>query len=117
MRPPLRRFGLLDAMLLVLAVSVGMAVSVAIFQEMSRPEFIWRKAKPLSTFAPGYRVLFIRDTISLVTPCVGTLSLMLTGLALVRPRPPLRRVWRAPGTAGCLAASFAIVILACSLIC
>ncbi len=127
-RPPVldaercRRFTLGDAMILVAAVAVGLAIS------RFGIEFMWRdlsriQVPRLDTWMAWKNFLFGPNQLAINATRFANLivlnNLVWLVLAVVlirlrRPRPPLRALWRQPGFAACASpvVGFAVCLLA-----
>jgi hypothetical protein len=88
-----RRFTLLDAMVLVAATALGMAVSRAMHAAL-----------------PAH--FFQRNIIYRVFPYLVSTTFGLLALSLRQPRPKLRRLMTRPGAAACVTPSLALVATA-----
>ena len=98
MRPSApRRFTVIDAMVLIAATAVALVLMRPLLEEM----------RLLGVHSPG-DALRLGLTVSVILePMALTLSLAVGLLRLREPRPRLRRVFRQPGMAACMA------VLAC----
>jgi hypothetical protein len=104
-----RRFGLLDAILLVAATGAGMALSRPFLREnlsVLRSDYI----RNVST-ARDLRVLELGAWISAGAPCLASWSFALLAIVLRAPRPSLRRLTCRPGVASCVAIASASVLI------
>jgi hypothetical protein len=107
-----RRFTLADAMVLVAATAVGLALARA-FSGMVFPtssSFLYGGAVPGPL--PGLAPLSRR--IVLGWPVVAMATLALVGLRLRRPRPPGRRLFAPPGVSACMVAAAVMALEALS---
>lgn len=113
-----RRFGLLDAMILVAAIAIGLTWSR--FQS-TRPEYLVNSFGSI-TEANAAEVLSLAGRPALATlariwrwmalsvPCVTTLALGLLVVRLRKPRPRGGRVFLQPGAAACGAVAVAVAL-------
>ena len=95
-----RNFSLLDAMVLIAATAVGLAID----------RYYWSKvplwAGPMRWPLRG----FIAAGIIFSAPLAGMFTIAVLALQLRRPRYRLRRLLRRPGTAACWAATTALAL-------
>jgi hypothetical protein len=100
MTPP-RRFTLLDSMILVAAVAIGMAL------ELPQLDIA------LNYWSADYPFPFIEWFLlhSDAAPALMPLTIAAIALRLRRPRPAIRRAFRGPGMAGCLATLPGLILL------
>ena len=98
----LRPFGLTDAMILVVASATALSIN-----RLDWPGFIELVANPVDAHDT------IEHFLDLVTPhlAVGTIALL--AIRMRSPRPPFGRLARQPGTAGCIVALAAILVIIC----
>ncbi len=95
-----RRFGVLDAMILVAAIAAGLAAIRGIMPYGFNPLIIFDNDGPVRLQA---KMVFSWINSSL--PVAAALTVSLVPLRLLRPRPPARRVCREPGFVASVAAS------------
>ena len=107
-----RRFTLLDAMALIAAAAVGLAMSRE-WSRASAESILARQVEdgPLHALAPVTR------EVVLGWPVVAMVTLALVALRLRRPRPRARRLFAPPGAAACLIASIARALQAAGASC
>ena len=94
--PTCRRFTLADAMILVAATAVGVAVA--------RAYYVARMGVVAEFWAPPISMYF-----GYATPLLISWSVALLVIRLRRPRPRPRRIFRQPGTVACCAVAFVVV--------
>ncbi len=88
-----RHFTLFDAMVLVAATAIGLAITRAFLQAL--PTFVGKAS-------------LSRYQVAGASPCLATWSLALLVLAVRPPRPSYRRLARQPGIAACHASALGI---------
>jgi hypothetical protein len=93
-----RPFGLVDAMIMVAAVAAGLWVNRINWLDLNS---LW--------YGGAYHG--IQRLLSLVMPHIAAATMALVAIRMRRPRPPLRRLLRAPGAVACTVASAAIVLI------
>jgi hypothetical protein len=93
-----RRFTLLDAMILVAAFAVGMALARIPAATYNHPW--WYEGKP--TYLSVKICCVVNADIGFTYPWAATASLTIVVLRLQGPRPPLRRVLQQPGMIACV---------------
>ncbi|HWE35986.1 MAG TPA: hypothetical protein VG406_05380 [Isosphaeraceae bacterium] len=112
-----RRFGLADAMILVAAIGVGLALA----RMMERLTFAYYEVvyySPFSTVVrddPSTRGLFERlvfRSFVLLPAFATSFTWAMLAIRLRAPRPPLRRLARQPGAVACAVATMATAIVA-----
>jgi hypothetical protein len=87
-----RHIQLIDAMILVAAIAVGLALAKVAFSG----------CYPRRPIPAGFRGFFaIECGHAAVFPCVASLTIAFVPLRLRRPRPPLAHVMRQPGIIAC----------------
>lgn len=117
--PAKRTFTLADAIVLIAAIGLGFAwarfnmrdyegTHMPLADRVYEP---FRDSYPIpKAWRPWwYYVSLAWVTVDAMIPCVAVLTLAVLALGLKSPRPPLRRLVRRPGFAGCLAASTALI--------
>jgi hypothetical protein len=96
--PQQRRIGLLDLMIFVAAIGLGLASLRFFVSEIKTPLKIgWL-----------YRINLLR---SCAAPPLAAVTLASLGLALIPPRPPLRRLARRPGFVTCATAAVCLAVV------
>jgi hypothetical protein len=101
-----RRFSVFDAVVALAAVCAGIALARATAPEI---ETFWPgRFAAQSPRIRGGKV--IRGSLAYVLPVLAAWTPALLFLRLRQPRPPLRRVFRQPGTVACIAATLAMSI-------
>lgn len=101
-KAPMRRFGLLDAVVLMAALGVGFWLA-----RVGYHESLLLRSHPRNFRAS----LVFRLAHDLSFPCIGALSAAMIVLRLRRPRPPFADILRQPGFVGCAATT--LVFAAC----
>jgi hypothetical protein len=94
---PVRKFSILDAMILVAASALGLALI----------RFLYATGRYLSMGRPWYAFV-AQYTVEATVPFLITWTLAFLVLRLRQPRPRLRRLLRQPGMVACGAAVVAI---------
>lgn len=95
-----RKFTLVDAMVLIAAIAIALV--------LIRP--FWKEVYFTPMRSPREAILFGLSVEVILEPLALTLSLAVGLLRLRKPRPRLRRVFRQPGMAACMAA-FSVAII------
>src|SRR5262249_37087038 len=96
-----RRFHLWDAMILVAAIAVGLALGKVTFSA----------CYPRRQIPPAFRRFYaIEGGHAAAFPCVQSLVVAVLPLRLRRPRPPLSRLLRQPGVVACCTSVVVLVI-------
>lgn len=104
--PARRRFGLLDAMLLVAAMAVWLAATRHLGSKTNLRS-IWYVGNP------GDLIRIVHDQIGLLLFLLSSACLL---IRLRRPRPARRRLWCQPGLAACAAAVLGVMIKAMAVV-
>ena len=101
-----RRFALVDAMILVAALSVGtLGIRVTL------PTLDSMRSNLIRTQSPGMRrFLLLQFGLSAFIPYVAALTPAVLILRLRQPRPTLRHIGRQPGMIACTVATIAMAI-------
>jgi hypothetical protein len=94
-----RPFRLSDAMMLVIAVAVG----------LWRNQVVWYAAFPWTTVKLHFSVEY---ALILVMPHVAATTVAVVAMRMTKPRPSFRRLGRQPGAVACLVASAALLLIA-----
>jgi hypothetical protein len=94
-----RPFRLSDAILLVIAVAVG----------LWRNRVVWYSAFPWTKVKLHFSVEY---ALILVMPLVAATTVAVVAMQMVKPRPSFRRLGRQPGAVACLVASAALLLIA-----
>jgi hypothetical protein len=106
---PVRRFTLLDAMILVAATAIAIPAIWSQIDNEWTDAFVpsyWDRVQGGWRAWPGVMpAVFIADVIELARPCLATWTLALLALRLRRPRPTRRRLLLRPGMVACVAAA------------
>jgi hypothetical protein len=95
-----RSFGVADAMLLLVAVAIGLWVN----------RMDWPRIQAFPHFDLYDKVQVILEVL---LPYVAAGTAALLGMRLRQPRPSLRRLARQPGAVACMAASAALLLIVC----
>lgn len=105
---PGRKFGLLDAMILVAAVAVG-ATSIRPFllYGLVTPEFFREFYSDSGLFV---YTAYSDSVVRFLGPWLASWTLAFLAIRLRKPRPRFRRLMRQPGTAACVAAAFVMAV-------
>jgi hypothetical protein len=101
-----RPFGLVDAMILVVAVAAGLLVNRV---DLLTLYF----ASRWSNSDAYYRIEY---ALWLVLPHVVSMTVALVAMRIRQPRPPFRRLARQPGAVACMVASATLLLIACWII-
>ena len=121
----MRRFLLLDAMILVGATAVGLSVSIGLL-DLSDPSASFSRkmlsASRIPSFhspQPGARtdafIVLGLGVIAFGSPAAAALGLVLIPLRLVSPRPRWRGLWRQPGLIACSTSTAGVAFLCWSM--
>ena len=94
-----RPFRRSDAMLLVIAVAVGLWCN----------QVVWYSAFPWTTVKLHFSVEY---ALILVMPHVAATTVAVVAMQTTKPRPSFRRLERQPGAVACLVASAALLLIA-----
>ncbi len=100
---PVRRFTLLDGMILVAAAAMAMGLLRGPLGTISVGDLI---RTPWVSY-PGWPHQFVLHLIAIATPLAASATLASLALRLAKPRPRWRRLARQPGLMACLAAGIA----------
>jgi hypothetical protein len=95
-----RPFGLTDAMVLVVALAVGLAVNC-----LNWPGFLARWLTPLDAHDS------IEHFLDLVMPNLAAITVATLAMRMRRPRPRFRRIARQPGSVACTVAVAILLVL------
>jgi hypothetical protein len=98
-RMPSRSFGVADAMLLVVAVALGLSVN----------RMDWLRIANFRQFGSYDKIQVILEV---VLPYVTAGTAAVLGMRLRQPRPSIRRLAREPGAAACMVCSATLIIVA-----
>jgi hypothetical protein len=93
-----RSFGVADAMLVVVAVAIGLWVN----------RMDWPRIQAFRHFDPYDKIGVVLEVV-MPHVAVGTASLL--GMRLRQPRPSFRRLARQPGTVACLVSTAALLLI------
>src|SRR5262245_9568879 len=96
-RTALRRFNIFDAVLLVAAIAVGLALCRVSLVELLPP--------PAGRLSNSSRFRYVRDSLYYVPPVLVACTVGCLILRLRRPRPPLQQLADSPGTSAIIAVS------------
>jgi hypothetical protein len=100
---PTRKFGLLDAMILIVAFAVGLAVHLRLFRFRQGD---WFDNKDLDEI-----LNFLVRGITFASCWLAVLTVALTVIGLRRPRPALRCLARQPGAVACWSVMLTTVLV------
>ncbi len=115
MNRTIRRLGLLDVTILLMAATLGLAWAI-------RNASFWQESVanlPLQRRAIAFRIpadplhaafVYLRDACVWMAPCASTLALGLLIVRLRRPRPRRERLFVQPGAAACGAVVLALMV-------
>ena len=107
---PDRKFGLLDAMILVAATAAG-ATSIRPFllYGLGMPDLFIEFFPALGSFV---YTAYSDSVVKFLSPWLASWTLACLAIRLRAPRPRFRRLMRQPGTVACVAATFAMATAA-----
>jgi hypothetical protein len=98
------RFRLIDAIVLISALAVGLAMARDPYLQMDRETIAVVRGAPF----PAWNLAYLHG--SLVFPCITPLTIVLAIRGLCRRRPRSLRALLRPGLAACVAASVALLL-------
>jgi hypothetical protein len=107
----IRRLTMRDAMLLIAAAGIGLAVFQVVVRTLLGGWFRWESllSSPPRGWTAGSLMVRAVEWIAPSLPFASAWTFAVPVLRLLPPRPSVRRVLRQPGTTACLAAIFGLI--------